>query len=221
MKIEHKIIKSLNPDLITAKAMLAFDKYSIVAHNDYYKEERAMRCMEVVLRSIEIGLLNDEDIDRKAEILDNIIADVDNVINNVKRHLQSNTKFGTKLYSIDLSKFFDTSDKDLFNTIEHYLNKVLSRRHLAVEYICDRIYVYGWHKVNFFDNKYTQKKINSLCEDVAGMIAVEKYINDTKVENNGYRHIKPTPDIPILRIEACARLNNMRYSTYTDYVEIF
>lgn len=73
MKIEHRIETSLDTNLLTTEAIIAFDKYSISAHNDYYKEERAMRCMEVVLRCIELGMLKDNIAHALAEIVDKIL----------------------------------------------------------------------------------------------------------------------------------------------------
>ena len=93
MKIEHRIETSLDTNLLTTEAIIAFDKYSISAHNDYYKEERAMRCMEVVLKCIELGMLKNNIAHTLAEIVDKILDKIAKVIKNVKKKLTTGTTF--------------------------------------------------------------------------------------------------------------------------------
>ena len=217
MKIEHRIETSLDTNLLTTEAIIAFDKYSISAHNDYYKEERAMRCMEVVLKCIELGMLKNNIAHTLAEIIDKILDKIAKVIKNVKKKLTTGTTFDENLYCIDLKKIFDTSDDKLYNDITYYLDKILSRKKLAAEYCGDMLYVHGWYMADYFNNEFTQNKITSLCEDIKVMYNIKDHIKAAKKNNAGNPEVYPTKNISLSKIKAYLNLNGKFYSTYSDF----
>jgi hypothetical protein len=132
MKIEHKIERQIDTDALTPEAILTFWKYSIGDYN--LNDERTMRCMEVVLKSIELGLMKDEKIKTEAKILDKIMNEVTKIIDGIESHLESNSKFDSDLYCIDLSEIFDVSDDKLYSSIRQTLYELLDIRHLMPTY---------------------------------------------------------------------------------------
>lgn len=91
MKIDHKIERQIDIDALTPEAILTFWKYSIGDYN--LNDERTMRCMEVVLRCIELGMLKDNIAHALAEIIDEIMDKITKVIKNVKKKLTTGTTF--------------------------------------------------------------------------------------------------------------------------------
>ena len=221
MKIEHKIVKSLDTDLVTPEAMLTFWKYSIADYN--FNDERTIRCMEVVIRAIKTGLMKDEVIKTQAKILDKIMNKVTKVIANIENHLESNSKFDSDLYCINLSDMFDVSNDKLYFPIIQCLDELTHMRNLEITNDRNRkeIYVYGWHRAEYFNNKFTQNKINSLCKDAATMMKIEKHIKNAKVENDGKRHIQITDEMPASKINVCAHFLDMLYCDRDTFVEVY
>ena len=131
MKIEHRIENSLDLTVLTPEAALTFRKYSIDGINgDYCIDQRAIQCMEMVIKCIELGLMTDKDIKKEAKILDKIMSHVIKIIADVRRHLESNSKFDSDLYCIDLSKIFDVSDDNLYFPIYYALEDLMYIRNL-------------------------------------------------------------------------------------------
>lgn len=221
MEIEHKIESGLNLEALTPEAVLTFNKYSIDGINgDYRINQRAIQCMAVVIKSIELGLMKNKDIEKKAKIINKIMAKVAKIIDDIESHLESDSEFDSNLYCIDLSEMFDVSDKELYFSIIRALEELLNIRHLASANDSKKLYIYGWHKAEYFGNKFTQKKINCVCEDVAVMVKIENHIKNEIAKNNGKCDIEITDEMPASKIEACANLLNMRYSKYETIVEM-
>lgn len=167
MKVEHSIERKINEELVTQQAVDAFHKFSICANP--FDDERSMRCFAVVIKGIELGLL-ENDVDLKIQkIVDKVIDKVMDIIHNIKTHLESNTEFDEDLYCIDLSEMFDTSDVQMLNWVKQALDEALHEKKLAAEYSStdtDKFYIYGWHKAEYFDNQYTQEYMNNLCKNI-------------------------------------------------------
>lgn len=219
MKIKHEIVKSLDTDLVTPEAMLTFWKYSIGDYN--LNDERTMRCMEVVLKSIELGLMKDEKIKTEAKILDKIMNEVTKIIDCIESHLESNSKFDSDLYCIDLSEIFDVSDDKLYSSIRQTLYELLGIRHLMSTYDHKKMYIYGWHRAEYFNNKFKQSKINSLCKDAATMIKIEKHIKNAEIEDDDTYHIQITDEMQASKINICAHFLGMLYCDHDTFVEVY
>ena len=58
MKVEHSIERKINETLVTQQAVDAFHKFSICANP--LDDERSMRCFAVVIKGIELGLLEND-----------------------------------------------------------------------------------------------------------------------------------------------------------------
>lgn len=188
MKIEHKIEQKINEELVeklvTPEVLDAFDKYSIseniswVLENlktgePYCKTERALRCLAVVIKGVELGLLENA-IELKVEkIMQKLMAKTQVILNDVEQHLMSHTEFNKAIYSINLNKIFDTNDSHLFYLVREAFDKYLAEKQLVACYYKDKVAVYGWHREAFFDNRYAQDDINALCEEAGKMIDVE------------------------------------------------
>lgn len=174
MKVEHSIERKINEELVTQQAVDAFHKFSICANP--FDDERSMRCFAVVIKGIELGLL-ENDVDIKIhKIVDNIMDKVMDIVNNIKSHLESNTEFDNDLYRVDLSDIFDTSDVQMLNWVKQALDEALHEKKLAAEYSSNdttTFYVYGWHKAEYFNNKYTQDYMNSLCKNIEIILDIE------------------------------------------------
>lgn len=150
-------------------------------------------------------------------IIDKILDEIAKVIKNVKKKLTTGTTFDEKLYCIDLKKMFDTSDDKLYNDIEYYLDKILSRKKLAAEYCGDMLYVHGWYMADYFNNEFTQNKITSLCEDIKVMYNIKDHIKAAKKDNVGNPEVYPKKDITLSKLKAYLNLNDKFYSTYSDF----
>lgn len=222
MKIEHRIENSLDLTVLTPEAVLTFRKYSIDGINgDYCIDQRAIQCMEMVIKCIELGLMTDKDIKKEAKILDKIMSHVIKIIADVRRHLESNSKFDSDLYCIDLSKIFDVSDDNLYFPIHYALEDLMHIRNLDSTSDRKKMYVYGWHKAEYFNNEFTQTKINSLCKDAATMIRIENHIKNAEIKDNGNRYIDITDEMPASKIAVCAHFLGMRYDIYDTFVEVY
>lgn len=212
MKIEHSIERKINDELVTQEAVDAFHKFSICANS--LDDERSMRCLAVVIKGIELGLLKN-DVDLKIQkIVDNIMDKIIDIVNNIKSHLESNTEFDENLYCIDLSKIFDTSDVQMVRWVKQVLDEALHEKKLAAEYsstATTTFYVYGWHKAEYFNNKYTQDYMNSLCENIQIILDIEKSIRHIKKDFLDSYEIAITEDRPANKIEMCLKLLNKSF----------
>lgn len=207
MKIEHSIERKINDELVTQEAVNAFHKFSICANS--LDDERSMRCLAVVIKGIELGLLKN-DVDLKIQkIVDNIMDKIIDIVNNIKSHLESNTEFDENLYCIDLSKIFDTSDVQMVRWVKQALDEALHEKKLAAEYSSNdttTFYVYGWHKTEYFNNKYTQDYMNSLCKNIEIILDIEEYIKHPRLNCLGNSELDMRDDKPTNKIEMCLKL---------------
>lgn len=207
MKIEHSIERKINDELVTQEAVNAFHKFSICANS--LDDERSMRCLAVVIKGIELGLLKN-DVDLKIQkIVDNIMDKIIDIVNNIKSHLESNTEFDENLYCIDLSKIFDTSDVQMVRWVKQVLDEALHEKKLAAEYsstTTTTFYVYGWHKAEYFNNKYTQDYMNSLCKNIEIILDIEEYIKHPRLNCLGNSELDMRDDKPTNKIEMCLKL---------------
>ena len=184
MKIEHKIEKKINEKLITPEVLEAFDKYSIseniswVLENlktgEYYcRSERAVRCLAVVIKGVELGLLKNAIELKVAKIMQELTAKTQAIIQDIETHLKMHTKLTKDIYSTKLSKLFDTDDSHLFYLVKEAFNKYLAEKQLVACYYKDKLAIYGWHRETYFDHRYAQEEINALCEEAAKLIDIE------------------------------------------------
>ena len=212
MKVEHSIEQKINEELVTQQAVDAFHKFSICANP--FDDERSMRCFAVVIKGIELGLL-ENDVDIKIhKIVDNIMDKVMDIVNNIKSHLESNTEFDNDLYRVDLSDIFDTSDVQMLNWVKQALDEALHEKKLAAEYSStdtDEFYIYGWHKAEYLNNKYTQDYMNSLCTDIQIILNIEEAIKHIKKDFLDSYEIAITEDRPANKIEMCLKLLNKSF----------
>lgn len=207
MKVEHSIERKINEELVTQQAVDAFHKFSICANP--FDDERSMRCFAVVIKGIELGLL-ENDVDLKIQkIVDKVIDKVMDIIHNIKTHLESNTEFDEDLYCIDLSEMFDTSDVQMLNWVKQALDEALHKKKLAAEYSSvnnDKFYIYGWHKAEYFDNQYTQEYMNNLCKNIEIILDIEEYIKHPRLNCLGNSELDMRDDKPTNKIEMCLKL---------------
>lgn len=132
MKIEHGIEKRINQEfvekLVTPELFDAFAKYSIsedihwVLENlktgkEYDNTKRALRCLAVVIKGIELGLLKNAIELKVKKIMKELIEKTQAILQDVEQHLKLHTTFDDALYSIDLTGLFDPEDSHLFYLI--------------------------------------------------------------------------------------------------------
>ena len=187
MKVEHSIERKINETLVTQQAVDAFHKFSICANP--FDDERSMRCFAVVIKGIELGLL-ENDVDLKIQkIVDKVIDKVMDIIH--------------------LSEMFDTSDVQMLNWVKQALDEALYKKKLAAEYSSvntDKFYIYGWHKAEYFDNQYTQDYMNNLCKNIEIILDIEEYIKHPRLNCLGNSELDMRDDKPTNKIEMCLKL---------------
>lgn len=240
MKIEHSIKRNINKKRITPQVVKAFRKYSIsedissVLKNlktgkDYAQNQRALRCLEVVIKGVELGLLENAIELKVKNIMQELMAKTTEVINDVKQHLNTQTKFDKAIYSIDLTKLFDTEDSHLFYLIQEAFDEYLylAEKPLVACYYTNQVVLYGWHRETYFDHKYAQDTINALCEDAAKMMDVEKDLQQKwKNQKHHWVNLYPENDEERAQIAMCLTLMKKRWfhlrnDNGTRYISFF
>lgn len=228
MKIEHSIEININEELLTPQVFEAFGKYSIsedihwVLENlktgkEYDNTKRALRCLAVVIKGVELGLLNNA-IELKVEkIMQKLIEKTQAILQDVKQHLKSNTTFDDALYSINLNQLFDTDDSHLFYLVQEAFDEYLAPQQLVACYDKDKVVLYGWHREAFFDHRYAQDDINALCHDAAKMIDVEKnLVQKWQTTKDYYVNIYPANPEERAQIIMCLTLMKKRWYSINE-----
>lgn len=84
-----------------------------------------------------------------------------------------------------------------------------------------KMYIYGWHRAEYFNNKFKQSKINSLCKDAATMMKIEKHIKNAEIEDDDTYHIQITDKMQASKINICAHFLGMLYCDHDTFVEVY
>ena len=215
MKVEHSIEKKFNEELVTPEVVEAFHKFSICANP--LDDERSMRCLAVVIKGIELGLL-ENDVDLKIQkIVDQVMDQIVNIIHDIQRHIESNTEFDEDLYRVDLSELFDPSAVPMLSWVTQALDTALHEKHLAAEYHNEHeLSIYGWHKAEYFDNQYPQEAMNRLCKTIPILLDIEESIKKARTNMLGNYEIDITKDQPASKIKMCLNLIGKDFIQHPD-----